>query len=899
MRRADRLGLVLAAGLVAGAPPLRAQEGTEAVHAEETSSPTVKTAPTSSDPYENALRLARALHDDRVVADLLSRRALGAAATRDDVAAVVDALEALAEPERAARFLEERAHRYPDERDTRVLLAELQTRMGRASDAVATWRTLAAGGGRLSTAEASAFADALAATGDGAGAYAVLKAAAPAAPDDAKDFWADLAALAWEADDAPEALLAYRLVWSRRYPLPGAAQRLMTLARNAGSIDEAIHVGLDDYRDSGDVTSLMRAAEIQEEQGAWPDLDRTLALALAHPEDVTRKPEYWLLRGETSAHLADHDGARKAYETALKLVPDSATAQSALLWDALDRADDAALGRYVGAWRAFADVNRELWAPFAVALARLGRAAEAIPFFVRHFREDSRDLLFTLEFADVLERVGNARLALKTRAFALTQLHREALGSLHRESMTADERVLVEETAQAIRARAGAEVGERWLRAVRAAMSGRADERPFFAEWYLDDDRVDAARRELDFAGRWADAARWRKYRLSVALADDDLATVRELLASSASVEPDERIEAEIALEQDRAAASSIVSVGDSSDPVADDWHQKLLDFRDRHRPYVRGGGSYLYINGLDVAGPELSAAHDAGNARLSYTADAERMVAPDRSLQLAAPVDEASVDAQVRLPSRRGVTEIGAGFDYQPAHTYQGATPVARARFFDQRLVTEAVGTTVQAAFDDPIEDTSLLRVAALQSRLQLGVRADFGLRWYASLDLHGREDHTRTFDPIGYEIGEEAEAGFKIVRRDPQWDVGVQAVADQRMNLALPGAIAGLVPRGADLGLYVPPTYQLLSVVTHLARGDFSQRYRPELTPFPRYDCEAAAGVLLPDLDAVVHVQCSASVLVSRSGYASAIAFYNRGVAGIADQTNAQLSVTYTQTF
>jgi hypothetical protein len=56
----------------------------------------------------------------------------------------------------------------------------------------------------------------------------------------------------------------------------------------------------------------------------------------------------------------------------------------------------------------------------------------------------------------------------------------------------------------------------------------------------------------------------------------------------------------------------------------------------------------------------------------------------------------------------------------------------------------------------------------------------------------------------------------------------------------------------------------------------------------------------VLLPDLDGTVEFQCSASTLVSRGGgYVSALASFERGVLGIADQTNVQSRITFTQPF
>src|SRR5262249_261478 len=99
-------------------------------------------------------------------------------------------------------------------------------------------------------------------------------------------------------------------------------------------------------------------------------------------------------------------------------------------------------------------------------------------------------------------------------------------------------------------------------------------------------------------------------------------------------------------------------------------------------------------------------------------------------------------------------------------------------------------------------------------------------------------------------------------------------------------------------DIVRALPPTFQLLGGVVHFSRGDYLDRYRPDRAPFPRYDCEAAFGILFPDTDPALHVQCGASVRAP-PGYASIFAFYKRGIAGVENNENAEATLSYTVAF
>jgi len=701
-------------------------------------------------------------------------------------------------------------------------------------------------------------------------------------------------------EDTSEALVAYRKLWSLHAHPRGVAERLMLLAREAGAIDEAIAVGVDDFRANADPSSLLYAAQLQSDKGDWNMVQRTLSLGNGNPALFARSEQYWTLRGEAYSHMGDSQRARESFRSAVALNPGSTTAKNALLWDAIDREDHEALARFVDQWRTSVDNEGVSWAAYAVALDKLGRTHEALKFYAGELTRNPSDYLAMLEFADALGRTGDGSRAERMRRVAVGRLRDEALRALRKSSPSPEEKSLTEQFLLSTRSLVGARISERWQRSMLAARGGGSDAESasFLIDWCLSDDRVDCARNVLvRDRGRHASQPKWRAFRLQLAVADDDYTEMKELLVNPAGLDPNDRIEALIALEKDEAAASAIID-GLDRNPIEarDTWRQRLAEIQERHAPNAQAGGSYGYIGSLDVFGPNVGVAHDLGSARLIYSAFGRQMATRDGSLVLQDGVQEGDAFGLARFSTPRGVLEVGAGANFQKD------TSLPRAIVFDQRLIRAGWGSTLRAAANDPIDDTSLLRVAAAKYLAEFGLRNDQRFA-YAQLDLHAREDHTRRLHHLGTEIGEVVEAGYKISRADPEWDVGVQALAHQRQNVTeLPADIAVLVPpsaRKGELNSYLPRSYELLSIVTHLTRGDFLERYRPDRTSFPRYECMIGAGVLLPDLDGAFEAECSASMLVSRRGYLSASGYYDRGVFGISNQSNAQASINYTQTF
>jgi tetratricopeptide (TPR) repeat protein len=391
-----------------------------------------------------------------------------------------------------------------------------------------------------------------------------------------------------------------------------------------------------------------------------------------------------------------------------------------------------------------------------------------------------------------------------------------------------------------------------------------------------------------------------RSLALQSALAEDDHARIKDLLVDPSGLDPGDRIDALLTIEHDGEAAAAIDQAASAGlqDDRKDEWRRRLEEIEERHAPTFGAAAAYDYVDGLGVYGPDVLAAHDAGPARILYTAGARELSVEDGSLvQSGGAVEEFDGFVLARFGDPRGFEEAGGGVSYQTG------TPLPKVSFVGERLLRENLGVSWHLGADEPILDTGLLRLAAAQSIAEVGARYDFGRLAYAEVDVHAREDHTRRFHHVANEGEEVVEAGVKVVGQEPEWDVGLEALASQRQNVTvLPNDLAALVPaadRTGDLSAYLPPSFQLIALVTHLTRGDFLERYRPDRASFPRYDCSAAAGLLLPDLDAALELECAASLRVTALAHVSATASLERGFFGVADQTNAETRISFTQGF
>ncbi|HEY8075056.1 MAG TPA: tetratricopeptide repeat protein, partial [Labilithrix sp.] len=690
------------------------------------------------------------LHDDAVVARLLRTHALTKGAREGDILAVVEAYEIAGHPERAVSFLRERIAKFHGEPRTRVILALLLSRSQETKAAVAAWRDYEAAFGfdSLATDDALHYARDVSRTGDVDGAYALLQKMRARAPDDAKEYWTDLATLAWERDDDETALQAYEKVYALDKKALHVALRIATILVDGQRLDDATPIALADYKRTDDPAGLLLVAHAREQKGEWPKLRELMNAADAEKGALAKREDWLLLEGDTLKQLGDRKGAVERYARALAVAPGSVEAKTSILWTSLENPDPRPLRDAVQAFTAASRDEPTLWAPMALALVRLDRSNEALPWFERHLKAHPDDAHILLDYADALAKMGRETTAADLRRLAVVRMRADAVSALHSKTRTEEDALVLGSTTTVIRERSGVTQGDRWLAAIARGNPRLVGQEETAVDTFLATDRPDFARRVMGRLGAQAERGPMLRHRLALAIEDDDRPKILQLLDAGGDITSAERAHALVALGQERAAIGAIGDALAKNDEPAEiaPLREELVRIGPAHQPQVRAGATYVHVTGLDVAGPMAGAAHDLWHGRMLYSAYGVRMTERADLINLPDPRYEADGGATYRQTTERGVTEVGAGFNYQKG------TPVGRAELFDERLLTSRLGITTDVRFSDRIEDTSFLRVGAIRHHATFGARYDWP-RFYATGQIEGREDQTRKYKHLAWD--------------------------------------------------------------------------------------------------------------------------------------------------
>jgi tetratricopeptide (TPR) repeat protein len=838
-----RVGLAGALLAFMFSAPSRADDS---VRSEDTGSDQTPTVSESgSSPYENALRLARMLHADSVVAELLSGRAQDAALSSADLTTIVASLEAIGDPERAAALLEYREPLFPSETFAGAPLARLEARRGDPAREARAWQEFIRRAGPLAEiGHGLAYARALSALGRNPEALRAARDFIPRAKPTDHDFWRDLSILAWDLSDDDTALIALRALSSQGALDGSASKRLMTLEAERGNSEAAARIGVSDYVKERDPESLLFAANLEAERGQWRAVSNTLALA---PEGaLSENFEYWILSAEAHEQLGEERLALIAYQRAHTLNPASADAKEALLWEAVAHAGDGKLRALLADFGS--KVDPSLWDVYAVALHRLGDTRRALRYFVRELRQSSVEQpLLELEFADALSEVGRPALARRVREKALAAL-KPVEGALldklvRHQRLTASEAETLRADIESRVGQGGTPQSDRSLARYLAARAGSLDSR-MLPEVATNTGEVDSES--------------------GLPLLTDDESRVSTLRAELDRNQGDEP-EAELRGELDELSV--------------------------RHAALLGAGARYMYLNGLRLRQVEVGQEHDLWGLRLLAGAQGLTLQADRNVLASRAVYDELGVDFTLRAVGKQSETEVRLGVVAQS----EGTLP--RLGFGHQRTVFGGqLDLTFDAQTSVPIEDSPLLRLAAVR-HTALGTGHLEYRSIYLDLEAEGSVDQTRHAEHLADQLSTTEELGVRLLRERPEWQLGVQATQVARSNVTtIPARIRPLLLPGAEFDAFLPSGYESIIATTRLTRGKLSERSRVEPGSESRWECELGLGWVLPKNESTSIVRCSADVRVLRAGWLSAGARYETGFAGIANWKLFALNLSYT---
>lgn len=754
------------------------------------------------DDLGRALKLAPALWELEILADLLELQARRGRLTDTELASLVRTFEDIGEPERLVKILVEYLGRYPDHRKAWEALARVHERRGDLDSALATWERIGREFGSdqkeivhraellwqlhraseayvllrdaLDHAGVAKTQDLLRCAELASSSRSAVSLVPPGAPrPEGKEAAAEqeellgmLGKLFWFSEPSPETMEEYRHLWRAGALVAESAARYVMLAKSQGLIEEAIRVSETAFTRFKDPDFLLGAMDLAYNAGRWKDLERLIDTAHQSVELVATSKSYYYILAGYYTHLGDYERAQRVYLRIIEMEPETVAGRAELLWMLIDHSNDRSrqqgkknrylLAKLLTDWRHIAMEEPALWLPFATGWAMLGRSKEAVSYYEREWTQRPDDHLWLLGYASTLDAVSRSSDARIVRRFALNRLRPEAERAAHPNS-TRTEREILNAYVGLVREIYGAGKGSRWLKGVlRSDLEPRV-QRGLAAAWrsseesgepsaWITDSRTLTQRNPW---GRFPKAPPRRGQQLAMATIADP---------GSAPDESEEPPPAPLLVNESEAGS------GEETVPV----NTQLA----RIEAGVQSINDLLIFSSAAVV--RLARGQWAVGARLGVN----QLFLGDSDPSAGSTEVEVAGTAAYR--HRRGLLEIGVGGNLR--------TDASLVTGWLTETVNTWRGGSLQLGvhLNELANDTRWLRVYGARHRATLGLTT--GLSGNAFMGLQGNfyRYHTRTNEDIGMGVNADIDIGYRIRRIRPLWTVRASASYTRNFHLA-----------------------------------------------------------------------------------------------------------------
>ncbi len=800
----------------------------------------------------NVFRLSPMLYDDDALLAawlaLSSQRRL----SLDEARKVVEVYERLGSADGALSFVRQLPAAQPDAdaalRERWLALeAELLERAGRPAEALAVLERMRSAG--LLRDDAMRLAQIYLRLGNMPLALrALLAARLPAGGEFDAAYWDLRADIAYETGERVVALDALDRLIAQGKPQAYQAERAIRIRLDAGRDDEALALAARLYpRFAVDIIVYAWLDGIAEQKS--PVGLRTLLAALTpeHRQRLEQSAQFLERRAGLYTRLGDMVLARADYTRALVLQPDNAPMRAAYWWLLIDQQDVPTLRAELSARGTAARSNLAYAEVLAAGWQMLDEPRMALALMQPMARERSRDFLWLMNYADVLERTGREAPALRVRRHAWLLAQRAAAQARDRDA--ARQALLAQ-----MRLAAGFAGGEqkallwRQLGQLLAASSDPAapdaslkrQTQELVGAWLLGEGRFDTAQRWL-----WEQQARRMVVpayqQMAVAVGQEDPQALARLLDAAepprsqqgaGRIDPQDRLTALRLLQRREEAASqgalqAMRRAEGPNDEAQELLQQDLLATASRASVQLRSRRAGVItrtetrVDASVVMLPQLRLTVELGLAR-------------DRSrdaLQIAA---TPSNDRELRV----GVDTRTPWGDLKAQWLVRDALAAVNGVYlqFTRRLSSRSV-LQLEAAHNERSDESSAMSVAGARDRVAGNLSLRYGDRLEGQASLAASRFRTQSGAALGGSV-DAALTGNWYWRRDyPDVRLQVQLRRSVVRADGQPDAPTALLVQGGatpGVGLFLGPSSSALSASlgVGLAQTDpsvYSRAWRP----------------------------------------------------------------------
>ncbi len=795
------------------------------------------------------LRLAELNWDSATAAETLHRIGLTNPLSTEELMQLVRLYEQDGTPELAAAAIEEMLGGSNDAMLLREL-ASLHTYHVKYEEALATWETFAARFGR--TAEESLNRMELL--------WRLKRPSEAVAVADQIDQFNSSSATEYQLALLTELGWRYRkpeLVYAAapymdqlsedRFTYNSKRRLVQSLIDNK-DYEQAIKTAENLWRDTEDESFLLTAIHIALTENVYPHYERYLD-ADGDLLKVREIPEYWLAIADHHNRNSDTAAALETYQNTLVMQPDSTEALTGLIWTMLGTdTDDQTI---VNTLEKHADRATEvpaLWNPYAVGYLRVKQPETSLRWFSKLMARDDHDYNILLSFADALEQSGNNAHAYKVRTFAMQQLLPLVMAN------TTDKiDDLGRDYISILRSYGSAAENEAWTQKLIAGIDDASPEesawrRELAASWYLATQRNDYARLVMTkMHERRLESPAWQ--RLAVAMHDNDLPVVKEILASSRSkLSTGDEILAlrKLGLERKAYVLAKDTTVNSKSTSEQNVAREHMMSIRGSRPGYYSGLVRQKQLGRLDITESVLSLRHTLSAADIGFELDYQRSILNSDFYN----INSANED-NVELSAHFGNSLIGGRLTTGVNATENNDLTYTSGRYYVRNPESKSELVS-EVAFNEVADNSAEFRLGARRDKAELSYQTAIGNREFVKVSGNVNELATRTSNErISRGIRGSIELGSGGTLGSNSWTMGVSAGGEKNDREPL-SALSSLLFEDS----------QQVAVSAAWFRGGIRADY--PTTASPRYRVAARLGHSWPAATTAVSLEAGAGFRV-----------------------------------
>ena len=383
--------------------------------------------------WDSVLRLAPGLFDDSALIPALHHQITRRPGDFRLVRELVAAYERQGNPQAAIQYMQRLTQnaRHPALPDALLLLAELAERDGDLDLALANWERLFAQPGQLTSARALRVAVILLIRGRHAESLTWLERARAQAgleTEDDVEYWrlnGQLSAMLYRDEQAID---AFRRLIDADKAQPADFDALIRLLADDAPLDAA-RVAAHAWDKFDSPAHLIQALSLYSNRNHWTEIGQLMRRLDSQPgatrhalAPLRANPEFLRLLGTYQQNVGQFALARRNFEAALQLAPDSAPLQQALLWLHIDTNDAVSLRKLLATHEARWAQDPSMHDSLAASYQALSLPQVALQRYLKPQAAAHRDdLLWMMNYADALDQNQQSDLAWRLRRQLLSE----------------------------------------------------------------------------------------------------------------------------------------------------------------------------------------------------------------------------------------------------------------------------------------------------------------------------------------------------------------------------------------------------------------------------------------------------------------------------------------------